>query len=492
MTRGSGSPGLLVTIGRVRRVALALILVPVALVPGCSFGGSDAKPRNDSVQGEVTRVPKGKPPQGANVVVLLTDDQNPGEVEAMRNVQRLLVDRGVTFANSFVNFPLCCPARATLFTGQYAHNHGVLGNHLPEGGYGRLDAENSLPVWLTDAGYRTAYMGKYMQGVRYTIPPGWQTWRAKGGPTEYQYFDYTLNENGELVEYGSRPRDYSDTVISRKAASYIRRYGRGARPFFLMLGYSAPHVRGGEDRDCGPQPAPRDEGRFGDIPFPRSPSFNDKDPNKPKKVRAHPMTSEDKERVIARYRCRLESVLAADRGVARIVAALRRTGSLRDTYVVFTSDNGLIQGEHRIRGGKEQPYEEAIRVPLVIRGPGIPQGETSRSTVVNADLAPTIAAIAGAKPGVTIDGESLLPLARHPSRTPTRDLPIEGAGFEAVRTPRYMYAERETGETELYDLERDRFQLDNRAGEPRLAAVQARLAARLTELHECAGRSCRR
>jgi arylsulfatase A-like enzyme len=331
-----------------------------------------------------------------------------------------------------------------------------------------------------------------MQGVRYTIPPGWQTWEAKGGPTEYNYFDYTLNQNGRLVEHGSQPREHSDAVISRKASRYVDRYGGGPRPFFLMLGYSAPHVRGGEDRGCGPQPAPRDEGSFADTPFPRSPSFNDKDPGKPKYVRAHPFTTEDKERIIARYRCRLESVLAADRGVARIVGALRRTGSLRDTYVIFTSDNGLIQGEHRIRGGKEQPYEEAIRVPLVIRGPGIPGRQTSRSTVVNADLAPTIAALAGAKPGVTMDGESLLPLARHPSRTRTRNLPIEGAGFEAVRSPRYTYVEREAGETELYDLKRDRYQLDNRAGEPRFAGVQARLAARLAELQECEGRSCRR
>ena len=476
-----------------RRLVLALVSACVALLAGCSSGDSDGPtPRNDSVQGTPTEAPKGKPARGANVVLFMTDDQNPGEVDVMRNVQRLLVDKGVSFADSFVNFPLCCPARVTLQTGQYAHNHGVLGNHLPEGGYGRFDSDDALPVWLTKAGYRTAYLGKYMQGVRYTIPPGWQKWDGKGGPTEYNYFDYTLNQNGELVEHGSRPREHIDTAISRKAAKYVERFGRGPRPFFLMLGYSAPHVRGGEDKECGPQPAPRDEGRFADKPFPRSPSFNHKDHGKPKYIRAHPFTSEDKERIIAKYRCRLESVLAADRGIGRIVDALERTGSLRDTYVIFTSDNGLIQGEHRIRGGKEQPYEEAIRVPLVIRGPGIPQGRTSRSTVVNADLAPTIAAIARANPGVTMDGESLLPLARHPSRTRTRDLPIDGADFDALRTPRFAYVEREAGETELYDLKRDPYELDNVAGEPRFADVEARLAARLAELQECAGRSCRR
>jgi len=476
----------------VRRVALALVSVSIALLAGCSFGGSDAKPRNDSVQGQVTETPRGKPPRRPNVVLLMTDDQNPGDIDVMRNVRRLIVDRGVTFSNSFVNFPLCCPARATLQTGQYAHNHGVLSNHLPDGGYGRLDADDTLPVWLTGAGYRTAYMGKYMQGVRYTIPPGWQTWDAKGGPTEYAYYDYTLNQDGKLVQHGSRPRDHTDTTISRKAANYIDRFGGGARPFFLMLGYSAPHVRGGDERGCGPQPAPRDEGRFADTPFPRSPSFNHKDLEKPRRVRAHPLTEEDRALIIARYRCRLESLLSVDRGVARLAGALRRTGSLRDTYLIFTSDNGLIQGEHRIRGGKEVPYEEAIRVPLVIRGPGVPRGRTSRSTAVNADLAPTIAAIAGARPGLAVDGESLLPFARDPSRTGTRDLPIQGARFDGVRTPRYTYVEHISGETELYDLKRDRYQLDNLAGEPRFAEVRERLATRLAELQECAGRSCRR
>jgi N-acetylglucosamine-6-sulfatase len=478
----------------VRRLGLALIVVPVALLAGCSIGGSDerSRSRTNEVTGKLTPVPGGKPPQRPNVIVFLTDDQNADELAEMPNVQRLLVDEGVQFDQSFVNFPLCCPSRATALTGQYAHNTGVLANQLPDGGYGRLDSENSLPVWLTEAGYRTAYMGKYMQGVRYKIPPGWQTWQAKGGPTEYDYFDYTLNQNGELVEHGSEPRDHSDAVISRKATEYVDRYGPEPRPFFLMLGYSAPHVRGGPDRGCGPQPAPRDERAFDHAPFPPSPGFEESDTSdKPEEIRRGQLDPEVEEKIVARYRCRLESLLGVDRGVGQTVRALEETDSLRDTYLIFTSDNGLMQGEHKIKGGKEQPYEEAIRVPLVIRGPGIPHGKASQSTVVNADLAPTIAAIAGARPTITVDGESLLPLAGHPSRTRPLDLPVQGAGFEAVRTPRYTYVERDTGEAELYDLERDPYQLDNLAGEPRLADVEARLATRLSELQECAGRSCR-
>src|SRR5918995_4197331 len=313
---------------------LSVIICATALAGGCSFAGSDEPQRTEEVEGAITPAPEGKPPPGSNVILFLTDDQNVGDLEVMPNVERTLVDKGVTFSESFVNFPLCCPARATALTGQYAHNHGVLGNHLPEGGYGRLDSDDTLPVWLTEAGYRTAYMGKYMQGVRYKIPPGWQTWQTKGGPTEYNYFDYTLNQDGELVEHGSEPRDHSDAVISRKAMQYVDRYGPGRRPFFLMLGYSAPHVRGGTDRGCGPEPAPRDEGAFEREQFPRSPSFNEPDTaDKPQKIRGAAIKREVREKVIARWRCRLESLLEVDRGVGRIVRALGRADSLRDTYV---------------------------------------------------------------------------------------------------------------------------------------------------------------
>jgi N-acetylglucosamine-6-sulfatase len=457
------------------------------VVAGCS--GEQPKP--EIVKGKTTRAPRGKPPSGPNVVVFMTDDQNASDLGAMQNVERLLADRGVTFANNYVNFPLCCPSRATYLTGQYAHNHGVVSNHQPDGGYGSLDSSETLPVWATRVGYRTAYVGKYMNGTRFKIPPGWQSWQAKGGDTEYRYFDYKLNQNGEIVEHGSQPRDYVDTVLSGKAADYINRRGPGRRPFFLTIGYLAPHVRAGPDRGCGPQPAPRDEGVFGDRPIPDSPSFDHLDQNKPQKLRLPPLADEDKQRILDRYRCRLESLLEVDRGVARVVRALRQAGELGNTYLMFTSDNGLIQGEHRIKGGKGQPYEEAVRVPLVIRGPGIPSGRTSHSLTVNADLAPTIESITGARPRVPQDGESLLPLARRPSRTVDRTLLIDGGDFTAVRTPSYLYVERESGERELYDLRRDPYELRNVTGERRDHRVERRLARQLDELRDCAGRSCR-
>ena len=479
---------------RTRLALLASVMGALALLSACGFDASSGQSR-DEVQGETAAVPKGEPPQRPNVVVVLTDDQNAADLGVMRNVERLLVERGVTFSESFVNFPLCCPARATLLTGQYAHNHGVRANHLPDGGYPRLDSAETLPAWLTEAGYRTAYMGKFMNGVRFAIPPGWQTWQAKGGPTEYDYYGYTLNQGGRLVEHGAEPQDHADAVVTRKAVRYIRRHAGGRRPFFLSLGYLAPHVRTGnsrEERGCGPQPAPRDEGAFAAKRLPRSPSFGERDvSDKPRKLRKLPkLTDEERAVIEERYRCRQESLLGVDRGVREVVRTLRQAGALGDTYIVFTSDNGLIQGEHRIMGGKEEPYEEAIRVPLVVRGPGIPAGERSESTAVNADLAPTIAAIAGAKPGLTMDGRSLLPLARRPERTTRRDFPITGATFDGVRTPRYAYVERKSGERELYDLKRDPHQLRNRAGDERLARVERRLAARLAELRECAGRSC--
>jgi arylsulfatase A-like enzyme len=460
------------------------VLGAFAVLAGCGSDEPESSPPR----------PQGKVPTGPNVVVFLTDDENIDDIRAMPNVRRLLVGKGVAFPHSFVNFPLCCPSRATIQTGQYAHNHGVLGNHTPVGGYSKFDSANTLPVWLTSRGYRTAYVGKYMNGVKFNEPPGWQYWVAKGGSTDYNYYDYDLNENGRIVRYGSAPRDHADNVISRKAVGYVERTGGDRRPFLLMIGYQAPHSRRTTDLGCGPVPAPRDSGAFSDRPLPRGPAFNERRvSDKPTGVDDLPrLTAADRRDIRTRYRCRLESLLGVDRSVAGVVAALRRSGSLRDTFLIFTSDNGLLQGEHRIKGGKEEPYDEALKVPLIIRGPGIPHGARSRATAVNTDVAPTITALTGATPELTMDGRSLLPFARHPGRRSRRTVLIQANKFVGVRTPRYAYVERRSGQRELYDLERDPMELRNLTHDERYAAIQDRLAALLAELGECAGQSCLR
>ncbi len=175
----------------------------------------------------------------------------------------------------------------------------------------------------------------------------------------------------------------------------------------------------------------------------------------------------------------------------QVVDALSATGELDDTLIIYTSDNGFFNGEHRIPLGKQRIYEEAIRVPLVMRGPGIPQGEEVDDLAVNADLAPTIVDAANANPGLVMDGRSLIGVAQQPGIEAGRQLLVEQPNFAAIRTARYMYAEHNTGEKELYDLQGDPYELQSRHNSPAYSQVKAVLANRLHRLETCSGTSCR-
>src|SRR5215208_4866334 len=148
-------------------------------------------------------------PQRPNVLILETDDQTLAEMQVLPNVRRLIGDVGVTFDNNFDSFALCCPSRATLLTGQYSHNNGVRGNALPEGGYYKLDSSNTLAVWLQKARYYTMHVGKYLNGYGTRnpreVPPGWSDWHGSIDPTTYRFYNYTLNENGQLNTYCATP-----------------------------------------------------------------------------------------------------------------------------------------------------------------------------------------------------------------------------------------------------------------------------------------------
>jgi arylsulfatase A-like enzyme len=450
-----------------------------------------------------------------NVVVIETDDQTLESMKVMRHVNTLIGGRGVRFTNSFVNYSLCCPSRATFLTGQYAHNHGVLSNQGAKGGFQRfqsLHAHNNLAVWLRDAGYYTALVGKYLNGYvnRPRVPPGWSEWRATA-PDDQSVYDYVLNDNGTLVRYHARPEDYKQDVLTRIAVDLIGRRAEKAMPFFLWLTYSAPHVANRDPSpnrpyNCGnaPKPAARHSHAFDNARLPRRPNFNEADVlDKPSSIRSLPFMTEDQIADIQRrYRCELESLLAVDEGVKKVVDALRASGELERTLVIYTSDNGYFHGEHRIPDGKMRPYEESIRVPLQMRGPGIPTGAKRSPPVINADLAPTIVDAANADARLVMDGRSLLPVISRPAIGRDRQLLIEepgplagvhawGPGFEAVRTPRYMYVEYEEEQPELYDLKQDPFELQNLANYPAYASTRATLAARVKKLEGCAGRSCR-
>jgi N-acetylglucosamine-6-sulfatase len=438
--------------------------------------------------------------QRPNVVVVMTDDQAVEQLRVMDQVLAWIGQRGSTFASNVVNWPVCCPSRVTFLTGQYAHNHGVLGNLPPLGGFGAFDDSSSLATWLEDAGYRTALVGKYLNGYGETeyVPPGWTRWYAGESGRVY---DYTLNENGRLVFYGTEPEDFKQDVLTEKASGLIDRWAPARPPFFLFLSYTAPHSAGptpypNPPTDCDglARPAPRHANAFDDEPLPRPPSFDEADvSDKPASIQALPrFTPEGVAEIEREYRCRLESLLSVDEGVREIARTLLRHDELRNTYLIFTSDNGYFHGEHRIPRAKGRVYEESIRVPLMIRGPGFPKGATIRVPAINADLAPTIADVTGADPGLVMDGRSLLPLAQRPSLGRGRQLLIENVqfGYTAIRTRRYLYALHDNGRKELYDLRVDPYELRSRHGAPAFAQLKARLAARLAHLRDCAGRSC--
>ena len=450
------------------------------------------------------------PAERPNIVVIMTDDQTLESMRVMSGVRRSLAAEGTSFERAFVSNALCCPSRATLFSGQYSHNHGVIGNVPPDGGYGRLDKRNWLPVWLQRAGYRTVHIGKFLNqyGIRNPteVPLGWSEWYASVDPSTYFFYGYTLNENGLLYQYGldRNPIYYSTDYYAERALSIIRRMGDTRTPFFLSLAFLAPHSGGPADPDdppglVTPSPAPRHINRFAGERLPPDPAYNEGDlSDKPSFIQALPPINATRAAAIdENYQQRLESLLAVDEAVVRLVDTLRSERELDNTLILFTSDNGFFHGEHRVQLGKVLVYEPSIRVPLIMRGPGVPEGARRRQLVTNADLAPTILEAAGAKPGKPQDGRSLFPLLEDRGLEWGRDLLIEGApgvnqpAFDAIRTYRYVYVQHANGERELYDLERDPYQLTSLHNDPAYAGVQAELALRLGLLSVCAGPSCR-
>jgi N-acetylglucosamine-6-sulfatase len=466
----------------------ALVLAVAVVLGGC---GSD-----DGTEAERPR---------PNFVVVMTDDQALDTMRAMPFTRRAVGGKGVVFENAIASFPLCCPSRATFLTGQYAHNHGVLDNHPPEGGYAQLDSRRTLPVWLRRAGYETAFVGKYLNGYgspetggATEVPRGWTRWYGLPSRGDKRSYEFDVNQDGELVHYGTGERNYKTDVLARKAAGLVRAASAGRRPFFLWIATPGPHT----DKQIppsaprNPEPAPRHEGAFEGVRAPRPPSFNEADvADKPRNVRSLARLGRAARRELDRvYVSQLEYLLGVDDLVRRVIAALRRNGELGSTLVVFTSDHGFLRGQHRIDSGKSRMYEEAIRVPLLVRGPGFPRGGRVRYPVGNIDLAPTILDLAGVGANVRIDGRSLVDAARAQGKP--REVLLEvferkADQFVGLRTARYAYAERVGDRDELYDLRTDPHQLRNVVSDPDYAQVLARLRTRVADLRDCVGVRCR-
>jgi N-acetylglucosamine-6-sulfatase len=520
-------------------------------------------------------------PDPPSFVVIQTDDQTldglyetfsafPGAAvtRAMPNTLDLLAGKGMTFNRYYVPYPLCCPSRVSLLTGRYSHNNGVKGNVQPNGGYYgfsfRAAASHNLATWLQGAGYRTIHIGKFLNGYGDEpyddgshVPPGWDAWHTiLRADTNHYFYGYQLNNNGQISEpYGDpgnwetreydlrdpfgcpfepseeRPCLYATDIFNWMAREEMLATSP-EQPFYLQVDYTAPH--GDFRRPAGPEPAPRHYDWFkgARLPHDRSEGFDEGNvEDKPRFIRdAEHLTPNEKRTYRVYYEKQLDSLRSVDDGVKEIVDTLGQLHRLRNTYILFTSDNGFFFGEHRLLGGKFLAYEPATHLPFLIRGPGIPQDSSTGELAANIDIAPTILDIAGVEADKSLDGRSLVPFLRDPelrSRRPilfesfveTSDVNAQGAisraprpggsaiasagpeatasllappkDYEGIRIGPYKYIAWPTGEKELYDINKDPNELNNIAKVPNFYPIRNFLHRQLRRFENCHGRECR-
>jgi N-acetylglucosamine-6-sulfatase len=496
-------------------LGIAALVLPATLVP--AIPGTQA----------TATAPRTPPP---GFVLLFLDDMRKDDLVAMPQTKALIGRRGARFANAYSTFPLCCPARATILTGQYAHNHGVLTNQPPLGGIRAFKARETLGTWLRRRRFATAYVGRYLNGYGQHsspsyVPFGWTEWQAVVHPP-WRYRSFTLNVARRLRSY---PRAYQTDVVGNRSVRFIRR--SRSRPFLLVASFIAPHSGTPlEDDDPTGDAACFDTGLCRNVTpnvsdvyadteagrtLPRSPAYDEEDvSDKPGHVRDLPRFREEFAAVHQElYEQRLESIRSVDDQVRAIVQSLRATGRLRNTYIVVTSDNGFMLGEHRIPFGKVHHYEPSSRVPMLMRGPGVPARTRVRQLVGLHDLAPTVLRATrtyGAQ-RLPLDGRDLVGLARNPRVAAGRDLLLEAGSmddeaidaslarsspavvsYRGIRTDGgWKYVEYSSGDVEMYDLGADPDELVNLAEDPAFAARRAELDAALDRLDGCRGRSCR-
>jgi N-acetylglucosamine-6-sulfatase len=425
-----------------------------------------------------------RPDPKPNIVVILTDDLSMNLLPYMPNVAAMQKE-GTTFSNYFVTDSLCCPSRSSIFTGEFPHNTGVYENNGRDGGYRAFNAngnqEHTFAVALQRAGYRTALLGKYLNGYRpkfQDLPPGWTEWDVAGDG--YREFHYRLNQNGKSVRYGMSEDDYLTDVVSRLGRDFIRKSGK--EPFFIEIATFAPHTPF--------IPAPRDADKLPGLKAPRTQAYGARpDEAAPAWLKGiPPLEGPDHEEIDKFFRKRAQSVLAVDQMIGDIRAMLVAAGEDDNTYVVFSSDNGLHLGEYSLRAGKMTPFDTDTHVPLVVVGPGVRRGVVVNEMVENIDLSPTFTEIGGASAGTTPDGHSLVSLLRgtatdwrrmvlvehrskgkalvdDPDEPDDPDAQDSNSGglptYNALRTKEALYVEYETREKTYYDLPEDPEELRN-------------------------------
>jgi N-acetylglucosamine-6-sulfatase len=448
-----------------------------------------------------------------NIVFVLTDDLSWNLVQYMPHVEQL-ERRGVTFEDYFVADSLCCPSRSSIFSGRFPHDTGVFTNTGADGGFhvfhSRGEESDTFATSLQAVGYRTAMMGKYLNGYLpahtpgepgHYVPPGWNEWDVAGNG--YPEFNYNLNQDGRLVHYGNAPDDYLTDVLAGTGVSFIDQSAAAHQPFLLEVATFAPHA---------PYvPAPRDASRFPGLTAPQTPAFNKQDTvdDPPWLAKIPPIAPAGVQVINTDFRKRVQAVQAVDSMIGRLEAEVAKEGLTKNTYFVFSSDNGYHMGEHRLRPGKMTAFDTDIKVPLVVVGPGVPAHTTLPEIAQNIDLRSTFDQLGGASTPATVDGHSLVSLIKghhvadwrnaalveHHGPDTTAgdpDRPGKHSGnpptYNAMRTPTFVYVEYIDGEREYYDVARDPNELVNLAG--RLSASRmASLHAALTKMVDCHGAS---
>lgn len=483
---------------RARLAALALSLVCVCAVLA-SAQASRHRPAD---------------PSRPNVIVLMTDDMRADDLASMPITRRLFERRGVTFDDATSTYPLCCPARAVLLSGQYNHNNGVQGNAAPRGGMTAYDHRTSIATSMAEGGYQSAFVGKYLNGYDGRLshlmkPPGWTTFIASNNSGIYDYWKPQAWVNGTQRTF---PHDYTTIRYMAYVRRIVREWGRDDEPYFMWAAYLAPHAqcapawrmrRMGANNCWGmPSALPRDMRATRDLPPLSTPSLNELDvTDKGAFIRRKQRRTQAEMREVAELRrYRIASLQSVDRSVGVLVRMLRRTGELDNTYIVFTSDNGHQLGEHRWLG-KTLGYEESLRVPLLMMGPDLPRGVHVTEPVALVDLPRTIAQWTGTTPARTPDGISLRGPIRRAERGRGRDRvvpieagPISGRGegwlYQGVRSKRYTYFRWKGGFEELYDRRHDPYQLQSVTESRRYRPLLRWARQESARLDDCVGDDC--
>lgn len=426
-------------------------------------------------------IPTGRP----NFLLIITDNQHPDTVQDfMPRTWARIFQEGVSFPHAFATTPACCPSRSSILTGMYAHNHGVKSNPDPLN-------KSTFVMRLHDAGYVTGQVGKYLNSWNGTPRPEFDYWVSfRGGGSVYT--NPRLNVNGsERAHQG-----YITHILRDYAVRFLEERAQPTKPFALLFALTAPHDEPqgppGQVRFTEAVPAPGDENLYPNLAPYRPPSYNERDvSDKPgwlQALRLPPLRQADLDN---RRRKQLQTLKSADEAINTLLDVLARQSRLDNTLVFFLSDNSILWGEHRITGGAAV-YEESIRVDFALRYPPlVPSARVDPRMVANIDIAPTIYRLAGLPVPTEANGLSLVQILD--GTGPWRDDllvemwpdPDEGIGappFAAVRTARYVYAETEGDRAELYDLERDPYQLENRATDTAYAALVAEMSQRLQRL----------